>query len=258
MVPDVTLRFAVWCWAFVTLVSQWLFVYHIASAYGVVTLSGQFARWNEAHVFMGYVRGDALGNLAFGLHVLLAALVLLCGTLQLVPQIRKRALAFHRWNGRAFLVSAVIVSLAGLYMFWVRHAIVEQVNAVAVSLDALLVLAFATIAWRAALARDIDRHRRWALRTFIAANAVLFIRIFNAAWQVVTDGVGTTGDMTGPMNYFFDFACYLVPLAVLELYLRARMNPRLRGVTTLVLLLGTIYMVVGTVAYMPHKLGMRA
>ncbi len=36
--------------------------------------------------------------------------------------------------------------------------------------------------------------------------------------------------MDGPFNYFWDFGCYLLPLAVLELYLRAKDNagPRVR------------------------------
>jgi hypothetical protein len=70
--------------------------------------------------------------------------------------------------------------------------------------------------------------------------------------------------MDGPMNYFFQFAQYLLPLAVLELYLRAGTGAgadgraRLRLAAALVLLLGAVYMSVGTVRYMTHKLGMLA
>src|SRR5262249_3514456 len=62
----------------------------------------------------------------------------------------------------------------------------------------------------------------WALRTFMVANGSgYFIRIGTAGWSVFAAGVGTAKG-SGPMDYFFRFAPFLVPLAVLELYLRAR------------------------------------
>jgi hypothetical protein len=256
----VALRVAAWSWALVMLIGQWLFLYYLVALYGVATVTGHVEGWNKAHLFKGYVPGDVLGNIAFGAHVLLAAVIMFGGMLQLVPQIRARAIGFHRWNGRAFLLVALTSSLDGLYMVWVRHATFEPVNSVAVSIDAVLILAFVAVAWRAALARDIDRHRRWALRTFMVVNAVFFIRIFVSAWVALTGGAGMTNGMDGPMNYFFEFACYLLPLAVLELYLRAGSSgrPILRVTAAVVLLLGAVYMGIGTVPYMTHKLGLLA
>jgi hypothetical protein len=46
-----------------------------------------------------------IGNAFFGAHVLMAAVLTLGGTLQLVPQIRARLIAFHIWLGRVFLVA---------------------------------------------------------------------------------------------------------------------------------------------------------
>lgn len=253
---DAALRGAAWCWVVVIVIGQCLFVYYLLAHYGVATISGHPERWNKAHVVIGYARGDTLGNIAFATHVLCAALVLLGGTLQLVPWIRDRAIGFHRWNGRLFLVAALVVSGDGLYMLWVRHAIIEIVNSLAVSLDAVLVVAFVLATWRAALARDTERHRRWALRAFMVIEAVYFIRVFSSAWVVLTGGLGMTDGMDGPMNYFFELGQYLLPLAVLELYLRARAStrPSFRLATTLVVLLATVYIAVGTVAYLPHKL----
>jgi len=191
---------------------------------------GHPERWNKAHVIIGYVPGDTVGNLAFAAHMLGAAVVLAAGTLQLVPQIRARALGFHRWNGRVFVLAAVAASVDGLWMLWVRHAQLELVNSLAVSLDAVLVVGFVAVAWRAALAHDIARHRRWALRAFMVINAVFFIRVFSAAWVTLTGGAGMTDRMNGPMNYVFEVGCYLIPLAVLELYLRAN-TPRRRLAT---------------------------
>ena len=174
----------------------------------------------------GYVRGDVAGNLFFAAHVMLAAAVTFAGMLQLVPQIRAKAPWFHRWNGRMFLSAAGAASLAGFYMIWVRGTYLNIPSALASSLNVVLVIAFGILAWRAVLAGEIAEHRRWAMRTFLVANGVWFMRVGVFGWVLLNRGpVGMGDHMDGPVDYFLDFACYLLPLAVLELYLRAKGNP---------------------------------
>ncbi len=109
-------------WFLAALVGQWAFLYYLVSFYGVSTLTGNFPAWTKnTFVKMSYVRGDTVGNIAFGAHALLAAVIAFGGAIQLVPQIRKRALGFHRWMGRIFFVTALGLSVSGLYMIWVRH-----------------------------------------------------------------------------------------------------------------------------------------
>jgi hypothetical protein len=247
---DAALRAGAWCWAAVMLIGQWLFVYYLVAMYGGSTLSGRFEAWNRSHLIKGYIAGDTPGNVALAVHILVATIVWLGGVLQLVPQIRERAIWFHKWNGRVFAVAALAASIDGLYMVWVRGAAIELVGSLSVSLDAVLILAFVAVAWRAALAGDIDRHRRWALRAFMVVNAVYFVRVLVFGWLVVTGGAGMTKVMDGPMNYF-------LPLGVLELYLRARASARrvLRFAAALVLLLAIVYMGAGTVALTMSKFG---
>ena len=221
-------------WFLVTLLGQWVFLYRIAGQYGAATVSGRFQGWERNNeLYAGYVSGDTIGNLAFAAHVTLAALVTLGGLLQLIPQIRKRALSVHRWNGRAFLAAAAIASVSGLYMVWVRNATPGPVNAIGVSLNAVLNLVCVTVAWRAARAGDIVRHRRWALRTFMVVSGVFFKRV----------GVGP--------DWFFEFVSYLIPLAILELYLRAKASPSrgARIAMAVFLLVVVAYMSVGTVKF---------
>src|SRR6185295_18158611 len=144
------------------------------------------------------------GNLAFAAHALLAAVIAFGGALQIVPQIRARALAFHRWNGRVFLVTAVGLSLSGLYMVWVRGANPSVVGKVSTSLNAVLILTFAAFAWRAALRRDVSVHRRWALRLYLVANAQWFIRVGVFAWFLLNRAVGVKAGLSGPFFYFAD------------------------------------------------------
>src|SRR5262245_56825307 len=112
---DRVLRAAVGFWLAVTAIGQWVCLYCIVALYGVTTVSGNFEAWN-ANPFLrkGYVVGDRAGNVAFAAHVLLAAIVAFGGIVQLVPQIRHRLAAVHRWNGRLYIVAAIVASVAGL------------------------------------------------------------------------------------------------------------------------------------------------
>jgi len=220
-------------WFTAALIGQWTFLYYIVAFYGSSALSGDFASWRKNHMLItGYVPGDTVGNLVFLAHALTAATIAFGGVVQLVPWIRRHAPAVHRWNGRVFLSAALAISLAGLYLVWIRHTSTDSFGAVAITGNAAVIIASATFAWRAARAGDFDSHRRWALRTFLVANGQWFFRIGLFAWIIVNRGpVGIGEHFDGWFVRFWEVGCYLVPLAVLELYLRARdggRSPRAR------------------------------
>jgi hypothetical protein len=210
-------------WFLTALAGQWLFVYYISAFYGPTAITGDYAAWDRnTHMTDGYVAGDAAGNAFFLAHVLAAAVLTFAGALQLVPQIRARASAFHRWNGRVFMIAAIGGALAGLYLEWVRgtglRAPTGLSSAFAVTLNAALILAFAALAWRAVRNRDIPSHRVWATRLFLVVNGTWFMRVGFRAWIVLTGGA------FGGSTFFtyWSFAAYLLPLAIYELYLRAK------------------------------------
>lgn len=244
---DRTLSMVVGFWFLALVIGQWVFLYCMLAVYGPPTLSGDFQAWNvNPFLRKGYVAGDAAGNFAFAAHVLVGAAIAFGGTLQLVPQIRKRALAVHRWNGRVFLLAATTGSVAGLYMVWVRGAGGDAVDSLANTIDAALILLFAALAWRTAHAGNIESHRRWALRTFMVANGVFFIRIGVLGWMALQRSqVGAVA------FHIFAFACYLVPLAILELYLfvKDRGGSVARYAMAVALLAVTAFMSVGTFAF---------
>ena len=96
-------------------VGQFLFVIYIVAFYGGVALSGDYTKVNE-HLGHGIMEGDVMGNLMLVVHIGLAAVVVLGGPLQFFKKIRTRFPTFHRWNGRIYYVTALVVSFAGLYM----------------------------------------------------------------------------------------------------------------------------------------------
>lgn len=217
------LRCVAAAWWAVAFAGQLLFALYIVMFYARNALAGRPEAWN-AVIKDGYVPGDTVGNLVLASHLAFALAVVAGGALQLVPRIRARWPRAHRWNGRVFAGSAVIAAVGGLVMVWGHPKPEQFVQHLGISLDAVLILAFAFLAVRAARARRYDAHRRWALRLFLAVGGVWFFRIGLMAWIVANQGPAGFDPKTfsGPFLSFLAFAQYLVPLALLELYFRAQ------------------------------------
>ncbi len=196
-------------WFAVMVAGQLVFATAVAAFYGRSAIRGDFDAWNRTMTH-GYVSGEPLGNAAVAVHLAGAVVIILGGAIQLLPGLRKQAPAVHRWNGRAYLAAAVVTSVAGLIMIWTRGTVGDVGAHLGQSLDGVLILVFAALALRAALARDFRAHARWAMRLYLVVSAALFIR---------------AGLILGvPLRFFtlMSFGQYLVPLAMLELYWRAR------------------------------------
>jgi hypothetical protein len=86
-------------WFVPALIGQWLFAYHIAADFIGPALAGNIAIWNKS-LYAGLIAGDLVGNTALAAHLFVAFVMTIGGSLQLIPQIRAYAPAFHRWNGR--------------------------------------------------------------------------------------------------------------------------------------------------------------
>ncbi len=193
-VADKALKAAAGLWFLVAVIGQWAFLYYIVAFYGPSTFTGNSQVWNRnTFLDMAYVPGDTAGNLAFAAHTLLAAVIAFGGAMQLIPQIRARAISVHRWIGRVLFVTALGLSGSGLYR-------------------------------RSALRREISTHRRWALRGYLVANAQWFTRVGVFAWIIVNRGpLGIGNHFDGP--FLFPLGSRLLPCASCrfpELYLRTK------------------------------------
>jgi hypothetical protein len=223
---DALLKASAAFWLAVALIGQWLFFAYIAAFYGPSTLSGNFQEWaKNGMLFKGFQPGDTVGNLTFGTHALAAGIIAFGGALQLLPQVRARFPRFHRWNGRVFLLTALTLSVGGLYLVWVRGTGQSLTHNLAITGNAAAILGCAALSWRTAVTRKLAAHRRWAMRLYLVSNAQWFTRVGFFAFAMITMGLG----VKGLMDEFFliwSFGCYLVPLAVLELYFRAKDSGR--------------------------------
>ena len=235
-------------WLLVAGLGQLAFAAYVAAFYGRAAMSGTYGRWNEVLVG-GWVAGGSFGNLVIGVHLALAISILVGGPLQLIPWLRARAMSLHRWNGRIYLTSVLVTSIAGLVAVWTRGTAGGVNLGIGISVNGVLIIVFAVQAWRTARSARLVAHRAWALRTFIAASGVWFFRVAMMLWIALNGGpAGFGAHFDGPFPTIASFACYLVPLGMLELYLRARTRGRAARVAMAVtLFLLTAAMAAGVV-----------
>lgn len=246
--PQKALRGASVLWFTVAAIGQIAFIGFILAFYGARTATGNFAGWNDKPLIDGYMKGDDLGNVVFAAHVLLASIVTLCGLMQMIPVLRRRWPHLHRWSGRTFLSLAIFMALSGVWLAVVRGTYLSVISAVAILINAVLILIFAGLAWRYAIQRRFEQHRRWAMRTFMVVSGVWFLRVGIMGWIVINHGpVGMTDKMSGPTDIVLTFGSYLIPLAVLELYEAAQRsdNGGLKALTATVLALAAAFTAVG-------------
>jgi hypothetical protein len=225
-VADKSLRAAARFWFVVALVGQFAFAFSTAAFYGLTALRGNFQAWNKI-LANGYEAGATMGNAALAGHILFATVISIAGALQLIPGIRNRFPAFHRWNGRLFVLAAFTQAISGIYLTLSGRRLVGDVTQHVVSIfGAVLIMFCAGMALRYAMARDFTTHRRWALRLFLVASGSWFFRLGFFLTLALFGPIGfdqTT--FSGPLLTFWTFAQYLLPLGVLELYLFAQEQP---------------------------------
>lgn len=224
------LRVAATAWFATAVSGQLLFVAYLAGFYGRTAARGNPGAWNEV-LIRGHVPGDAVGNGVVATHLVFAALIIIAGALQLVPGARQRLPRFHRWNGRFYLLSAGTLSIGGSVMTWGGRGPGDVVQHLAITLNAVLILAFAGMALHWAMHRRFDAHRQWAWRLYIAVSGVWFFRIGLSLWIMLNQRpAGFDPDtFTGPALNVIAFAQYLLPLLVLEGYFRAQRSDGVTG-----------------------------
>jgi hypothetical protein len=251
-------------WFGVAIVGQWLFALYVLGLYGARLMASGLPGLGDTHLSNSYVAGDSLGNVAVAAHVLIAIVIHGAGPLQFIPQIRRSMPKVHHWTGRAFLLAAVTGGFTGLYMIWVRGTGgTGLLNNLSNTIATGLIVLFASLALRNALARNIVAHRRWALRLLLVASAVWFARL--GIW-----GTGAVAPVLGiefrpimmPVVAIMDVLKLAVPLAICELFLWAqvRAGPNGKVATAVVLLAATVATAIGiygaaTLVWWPRAYG---
>lgn len=217
------LKHSINLWFGVVVVGQFIFALYILGLYGVNGLAGDFERWN-AQTTHGYVQRDLVGNIFFGLHVALAAIITVGGPLQLMKQVRTKFPRFHRVNGRIYVIAAFIISMAGFYLTWVRGASGGLIGQIFVSINGLFIFVCTFFTVHMAMAKKLAPHRKWAIRLFLAMSGVWFFRVFLMLWLTIHQGpVGFDMEtFQGPALNMISTFSYILPVLFAECYFRAK------------------------------------
>lgn len=212
-------------WFVVTYSGQLIFAYYILMLYYRSTALGDFEKWNTANPHF-YIKGDVTGNLIFGLHVALAAVITILGPLQLVSKIRNKAPRVHRICGRIYIFSAFLISAAGLYLTWVRGSIGGPFSAISISINALIIIVSAFFAVRYAMQRNIKLHNQWAVHLLLAMSGVWLFRVFFMLWMLIHRApVGFDPEtFTGPFLNALGVFVYILPQVVVAMYFSAKFS----------------------------------
>jgi len=134
------------------------------AAYGLV----YFVRVPGDEHFLRYI-------VPLRLHIAGGMGALLAGPWQFSDRLRSRALSFHRWLGRFYLLAVGLGSIAGFAMACVS----KEGLPTHLGFGILAVLWFITglQAYRKVRARDISAHRRWMVRNYALSLAAVTLRI---------------------------------------------------------------------------------
>ena len=214
---------AVAAWFAVAAAGQLVFAAYVLALYGGGLTGGALTAWNKVTP-RAYVPGETLGNLIFGSHVLFTVVIVCGGLIQLMPPLRRRAPALHRWNGRLYLLAAGVLASGGVIMLLTRGTVGGVWQQLGTALNGIVIGVLALLAWRAARRLDTAAHRRWALRLFLAVSGVWFFRIGLMAWLMIWRApVGFDPDsFSGPFLTALSFAQFGLPLLVLQAVFHAQ------------------------------------
>ncbi|WP_158307892.1 DUF2306 domain-containing protein [Pseudoalteromonas sp. BSi20652] len=215
--PNKLLEMSKKMWLTCLLMAQICFVIYLALGYGLTGLTKGISGWSRLNN-TAYVASDPTGNSMYALHVLLAIVMIIGGSLQLIPAIRAKYAKFHRYNGRVFVILACTISLAGMYLMIARATVGNTLMHALIMFGGCMVLLASILAVQAARKRNITKHKIWAIRLYLAANGVLFFRLIIFAWFLTfgTLGIDIT-TFTGPTVLAVSICSYVIPLLIAEL-----------------------------------------
>ena len=115
-------------------------------------------------------------RVAFLLHISVAPVALVLGSLQLFPGLRARKPALHRWVGRVYGGSILIAGGAGLVV--ALGAAGGIVASLGFGVLAVLWLGITANAVRLAVIGRIAQHRRWMYRSFALTFSAVTLRLY--------------------------------------------------------------------------------
>mmetsp|Transcript_6093 Transcript_6093/g.9344 ORF Transcript_6093/g.9344 Transcript_6093/m.9344 type:complete len:300 (-) Transcript_6093:27-926(-) len=209
---------ASWLWK-LFLVTVWVacivFGLYTLCFYVRVIAMNKIEYWDLNHSGMYYKdRWDS--NSSLSVHFICASYIMLLGTFQFVPWIRRKyQYRFHRWNGRILILTSLAGALGGIYYIAAVGVSFEprrQANVMnmlfGVSVIVCAVNMYYCIAWK----EDIDQHKLWAYRFAGLFLGNIFVRLYNVTFRLICGSLPLWGSTL--LQYIF-FTPFLILATVI-------------------------------------------
>lgn len=204
-------------------ISSAIFGAYILAYYGGAIPAGTMEQWNATLPAL-YEPHTPVASFGMGLHFFAGATLLLLGPVQLVGEIRRQAPAIHHWIGRLYALAAFAAGVGGLTFIALKGTVGGMMMNVAFAAYGVLMVLAAVETVRHAMARRIEVHRAWAIRLFaLAIGSWLYRMGYGLFFAIMgSEDPGHTAAFDGWFDYVMDWAFFVPPLIVAELFIRAR------------------------------------
>lgn len=153
-------------------------------------------------------------------HIVPGLLFMVLGPLQFWPRLRNRRPRLHRWMGRVFLVSGMIIGVTALLMS-PRMAIGGANETAATTFFAVIFLFALIKAYLAIRSRRIVAHREWMIRAFAVGLAVATIRPIIGAFFATSPLTHLTPHEFFGIAFWLGFTSHLIAAEIWINYTRA-------------------------------------
>lgn len=196
------------------------FCLYIALTYVAPLFGGDLRGWNDNFLPGLYDADNPAATGSIGMHFITGAVVMVLGCVQLLPFLRERWPALHRWNGRIYVALATLTAVGGLGFIVLQGTVGGAVMNIGFGLYGVLMILASVQTIRYARARRFDLHRAWAIRLFVLVIASWLYRLEYGLSALLELG-GRSAGFSGSFDHVMAFAFYLPNLVIAELYVRA-------------------------------------
>ena len=158
------------------------------------------------------------------LHVVPGLLMVMLMPLQMSKRVRSKWPQLHRWSGRVFVLTGLLVSVTGVIMNVIFPVVGGLLKVTVIYVMCIAEVATLALGMRAMWRRDVPAHRRWMLRAMgvalAAGTAGVFVVPFYAS-GAMSDTVVGVGRWLG----------LLTTMVVVELWLRPTSRARATSIS---------------------------
>lgn len=192
---------------------RWPIFWLIVIGFSLYFYVDTFIEYSNGYIPGNFKRGFLDSKIWFIGHIAGASASLLLGPFQFWNSIRNKYPKYHRLAGKIFIVGSLIAAVGAF-----RLNLMYDCKPCRISLGILSILWLVTtfIAWWAITQKNIKAHRQFMVRSYTAALAFVFIRLFPLlGYENVFPFLETQMERRTTAEWL----CWVIPMLMVEIYL---------------------------------------